>query len=101
MARVTQLRIYTIKDGKLDVFVDAWKRGVVPVRRTFGFQVDGAWIDREGSRFVWLLSYDGAEGFEARDAAYYASPERTALSPDPADLIVASEHRFVEPAPLT
>jgi hypothetical protein len=92
--------MYTIEAGSMDAFVDAWQRGVVPLRRTFGFEVDGAWIDREENRFVWLLSSDDRDGFEAHDAAYYASPERAALDPDPAGLIVASEHRFIEPVPL-
>src|SRR5207245_7471436 len=96
MARMTQLRTYTIAPGKMDLFVEAWKQGVVPLRRKHGFEIDGAWVDRGANRFVWLLSYDGPEGFEARDAAYYASPERAVLAPDPAEHIVGSEHRFVE-----
>jgi len=101
MARTTQLRTYQIAEGRLDDFVDGWRAAVVPLRKRFGFHVQEAWVDRTGSLFVWLVSYDGPEGFEARDRAYYASPDRDRLDPDPAGLIVSSEHRFVEPVALS
>ncbi len=81
---VSQLRMYRAKPGELDAFIEEWKARVVPLRRQFGFTVDGAWSIPDKEEFIWIISYDGAEGFEARDAAYYASPERQALRPDPA-----------------
>ena len=83
-----QLRDYEIADGHLDEFVAAWTSGVLPLRRAAGFDVR-AWTVPGESRFVWLLSYDGPETFQAADAAYYASPARAALDPDPAQWIVA------------
>ncbi len=80
---VSQLRMYTAKAGELDAFIGEWKANVVPLRRKFGFRIEGAWALREKNEFVWIISYDGPEGFAARDAAYYASPERKALTPDP------------------
>lgn len=80
----SQLRIYKVKEGDMDVFVHEWKTGVVPLRRKFGFRVEGAWTIPEDRTFVWIITYDGPEGFEARDTAYYASEERKALRPDPA-----------------
>ena len=79
----SQLRMYVAKEGHLDAFIDEWRAGVVPLRRKFGFRVDGAWTVPAENEFIWIISYDGPEGFEARDAAYYASPERRALAPDP------------------
>src|SRR6266571_2883034 len=73
---ISQLRMYTIKEGKMAEWVDGWTRGVLPLRRKFGFRVDGAWVVPEGNRFIWILSYDGPEGFEARDSAYYDSLDR-------------------------
>jgi hypothetical protein len=57
--------------------------------------VDGAWVAEEESRFVWILTYDGPEDWKAKDADYYASPERNSLDPDPAKLIAESEHWFI------
>jgi hypothetical protein len=100
MTKTTQLRMYAIQQGKLREFVDRWRAGVYPLRLKQGFTVDGAWVIEEESRFVWLLSYQGSrEEWRARNDEYYASPERKAISPDPAKLIAFAEEWFVEPVP--
>lgn len=83
-----QVRRYRAAEGKLDAFVDAWRRGVVPLRKKFGFTVEGAWSIPETNEFVWVMSYDGPEGFEAADAAYYESDERSTLDPNPVVFLV-------------
>lgn len=88
---ISQLRIYTIAAGRMAEWLDGWRRGVLPLRRKFGFRVDGAWVVEETNRFVWILTYDGPEGFAAQDSRYYASTERKAIDPDPAPLIEKSE----------
>ncbi|MBI3998235.1 MAG: NIPSNAP family protein [Armatimonadetes bacterium] len=92
----TQLRIYTINRGKLDHFVDAWRKGVVPLRAKFGFRVDAAWVIRERSEFVWIVSRDGPD-WAAQEKAYYASAERAALDPDPAQYIARAEQWLITP----
>jgi NIPSNAP len=77
-----QLRIYTVKPGRLDAFVEEWKANVAALRERLGFRILGPWVDRETSTFVWLLEYDG--DLAAADARYYASEERRSLEPDPA-----------------
>ena len=49
----------------------------------------------EREPIVWILSYAGPEGFEARDSAYYDSPDRKSMKPDPAPLIEKAESWFV------
>lgn len=93
---MTQLRRYTINRGRLDDFISAWRKGVYPLRQQQGFRIDGAWAVRERNEFVWLMSYEG-DDWDARDKAYYASPERKALDPDPAQWIARAEHWFVSP----
>lgn len=78
------LRIYTIRLGELEEWIAEWREHVLPIRRRLGFEVLGAWVSDEESTFTWLLGYDGPEGIEAANAAYYDSPERAALDPDPA-----------------
>jgi hypothetical protein len=97
MPPTAQLRIYTIEDGHLEEFCELWRREVRPLRLAFGFSVDGAWLDRDANRFVWVISYAGPNRFEDRDAAYYESPERAAFDPDPAELVVRSETAMLEP----
>ncbi|HYI67877.1 MAG TPA: hypothetical protein VEW95_13230 [Candidatus Limnocylindrales bacterium] len=85
---VTELRDYRIVDGSLDQWVGEWLAGIAPLRRALGFTIERAWTIEAESRFVWLLSYPGDwEAFEAADRAYYQSPRRTSLDPNPARLI--------------
>ena len=73
----------------MDQFVDAWVRGVYPLRRRFGFTFAGEWLVEGSDEYVWIIGYDGPEGFAAADEKYYASDERKRISPDPAQFIEA------------
>jgi hypothetical protein len=46
-------------------------------------------------RFVWLLEYSGAD-YEAANRAYYASPERKAVDPEPTRHLMNTEHWILE-----
>lgn len=84
----TQLRDYRIRAGQLDQWVREWRARVAPLRRASGFEIPYAWTVADEDRFVWLLVHPGDwDAFAEADAAYYASPERVALDPDPARLI--------------
>ena len=96
--RTTQLRDYSIKPGQLDVFADLWSKMVRPLRQKKGFVVESAWKIPSESRFVWIVSYDGPDGWEAANRNYYDSPERKAMDPDPASFITAQRTVFVEKA---
>lgn len=91
----SQLRIYTINKGKLDEFVTAWKKGIVPLRLKHGFKLDGAWTVKENNQFVWILTYNGPEAWQIKQDTYYNSPERKALDPDPAQYIARVEECFI------
>jgi len=90
-----QLRRSRIKPGHMREFLDAWLAGVYPLRKRFGFRFIGAWVAEGTDELVWILGYDGPEGFAAADARYYASPERAAVQPDPARLLVSADHRML------
>ncbi len=91
MARQSQLRIYTIKSGRMKDFVKGWTDGIAPLRRSFGYQVDGAWIMDKENRFVWIVSSDGTEDWDRLYKRYMTSDGRKALQPDPAQWIEKSE----------
>lgn len=91
-----QLRIYTINRGKVRQFAREWREQVAPLRIEHGFAIDGAWIMEDTNQFAWLLRYDGPEGWEEKEAAYYSSAGRTGMDPNPARLIAKAEERFVE-----
>ncbi len=86
-----QLRIYMIEPGRLVRWVEEWREHVYPLRERFGFRVLGAWTIPEHDKFVWILAYDGPKSWEEAERAYYASPEREALDPDPARHLQATE----------
>jgi hypothetical protein len=87
-----QLRMYRAKEDELDAFVDEWRAYVLPLRRAQGFDVLGPWVAEDG-QFVWLV---GKDDLVAADAAYYASPERAAIDPDPARHIESTQTWLLE-----
>jgi hypothetical protein len=89
-----QLCEYTIEAGRLDDFVYEWRELVLPLRLARGFSVVGPWVERAASRFVWVVGFDG--DIQAADEAYYESPERAAMDPDPARLVVESRYVWLQ-----
>jgi len=79
----------------MDAFLDAWLRGVYPLRRKFGFTFAGAWRVEGADEFIWIIGYEGPKGFAATDRDYYASEERKSMSPDPAEFIEAPINRMM------
>ena len=80
---VSQLRIYTINKGKLDEFVKGWTEFVYPLHYSFGFTIDLAEVIEERSEFVWIVSYDGPDSWDDKQAEYYASPSVPRSTPIP------------------
>lgn len=97
---VVQVRIYKIHAGRMDDWLAGWGKSIVPLRRKFGFEVVGAWVNRASDRFVWVLSLPASENWDSRDEAYYASEERRALRPDPADCVAEAETILGDAIPL-
>lgn len=91
-----QLRDYRITPGAMNEFVIEWRTQVIPLRTRAGFEIVGAWSNPETNRFVWVVAHEG--DFEEADRIYYASPERSRLSPDPARFIEEVRSEFVSPA---
>jgi hypothetical protein len=94
----TQIRVYRLEPGAAEAFEREWREQVVPLRRKFGFEVLGAWASPEEDTFVWIIRHHG--DFAAADRAYYLSPERAALDPDPARHILEPRAFFARPVEL-
>jgi len=93
-----QLRIYTVKPGEMAEWLAEWSDKIVPLRRRLGFEIVGAWTIDETNRFVWIISHPGPQAWEDVDHAYYSSPERNALDPDPARHLASTEHWLMQRA---
>ena len=92
-----QLRVYTMKEGKLDDWVALYESKVLPLRRQHGFEIE-AWTSRETNQFVWLVSYDGTnEELHAADEAYYASDDHKPLHEEALLYLEKGESWFLEP----
>ena len=92
-----ELRVYTVKPGAMEAWLREWREHVYPLRRKLGFAIPSAWVVEGEDRFVWLLEYDDDDDYDAANAAYYGSPERRALDPDPARHLSATEHWPLQP----
>jgi hypothetical protein len=99
MATVSQLRIYTIKDGMMDQWIKGWSEGVYPLRLKLGFTIK-AWSIEEENKFVWVVSYDGPNTWEAQEAAYQASPDLGTLHPELGQYLVDTKAWFIAPVHL-
>jgi hypothetical protein len=93
----TQLRIYTVQPGRLDAWVAVWRTLVVPLRRRFGFEISGSWVDVERQQHIWIVSHPGPQSFEEANADYWRSSERAAMDLDPHDYLLSEEIRTVDP----
>jgi hypothetical protein len=94
-AMTYQLRSYLVKPGEMDEWLTEWRENVVPLRRKLGFEIAGAWVIEDENRFVWIVGCEG--DFQARDEAYYSSPERRAIDPDPARHLDEVETKMMRP----
>lgn len=92
-----QLRTYRIQPGGIGRWLEEWAAHLRPLRERLGFRVVAAGVEELAGEFVWLLAHDGSGTFQEADAAYYSSPERKALDPDPARLILEARQVFLEP----
>ena len=68
-----ELRDYVALPGRLDDWIRGWSDGVMPLRERCGFHPQ--------DRFIWVLGYDGPDGFDAADDRYHSLAERRALDP--------------------
>ena len=92
-----QLRIYTLKEGQLDAWVELFTEKVRPLRAAHGFQID-AWTARAENEFVWLVRREGSpEEFEAADQAYYELPDHKPLHEQALNYLERGVSRFLEP----
>jgi hypothetical protein len=89
-----QLRSYRVRPGEMDEWLREWRELVYPLRLEHGFRIVGAWVNRTEDRFVWIVGHDE---FDAADRAYYASPARVAMDPDPARHLEEAETVALDP----
>ncbi len=93
---VSQLRIYTINRGMMDSWVQLFNEHIRPLHQRLGIPVEASWVNADRTEFIWVRKFDSVEDIPAKEAAYFASPERTALADVPTSHIAKMEVRVIE-----
>ena len=93
---VYQLRIYTINRGMMDSWVKLFNEHIRPLHDRLGIPVENSWVNAEGTEFIWVRRFNNIEEIAEKEAAYFASPERTALADIPTSHIAKMEVRVIE-----
>ena len=94
---VSQLRIYTINNGKMDEWLKVFEEQLRPIHTKYGIPVERTWVNDERTEFIWVRNFDSVEDLEKKTTAYVTSPERKALGAMPGSLIAKTEVRVIEP----
>jgi hypothetical protein len=97
MSRRSQLRIYTVDPATSEEWVARFYEHIVPLREQHGFIVEWSLLSEDSARFAWLVSHEDGDNWEAAEATYYASPERSAVPFSPGDYISAHDVTMVRP----
>jgi hypothetical protein len=92
-----ELRDYVATPGHLDDWIRGWSEGVMPIRARCGFHLIGAWVDRPHDRFVWVLGYDGPDGFDVAEERYHSLADRGTLDPEPSSFVQTAQINRVAP----
>ena len=94
---VSQLRIYTINRGMMDSWLKLFEEHIRPLHQRLGIPVEATWVNADRTEFLWVRSFDNVDVIAEKEAAYFASPERTALADIPTSHIAKMEVRLIEP----
>ena len=94
---VSQLRIYTINRGMMDSWLKVFEEHIRPLHSKYGMPVERTWVSADRTDFVWIRSFQNAEEIAEKEAAYYSSPERTALGDLPTSHIAKINVQVIEP----
>jgi quinol monooxygenase YgiN len=89
----TEVRIYTMKPGKLDEFEQIFIERIMQTSATYGIRIHAAWRHEEKNEFVWIRSYDD----QATLDRYSNSPERGLYMPLAGACVDSIDVRVVEP----
>ena len=96
---VSQLRIYTINRGMMDSWLELFEKHIRPLHQKLGIPVERSWVNADRTEFLWVRTFNSVEEIPEKEAAYFASPERTALGDIPTSHIAKMEVRVIEAVP--
>lgn len=93
-----QLRIYTINRGMMDSWLEVFNQHIRPLHDRLGIPVVSSYVNADRTEFIWIRRFDSVEEIPAKEAEFFASPERKALGDIPPSHIAKMEVRVMEEA---
>ncbi len=95
---VHELRIYEIKPGMMDSWLQLFDEHIRPLAAKTDVPVEGDWVSPDRTQFIYLRNYNcSEEEIPAKMEAYWATPERQALGDIPGNHIATMDVRLIEP----
>lgn len=91
-----QLRIYTINRGMMDSWLEVFNQHIRPLHDRLGIPVVSSYVNADRTEFIWIRRFDSIEEIPAKEAEFFASPERKALGDIPPSHIAKMEVRVME-----
>ena len=91
-----QLRIYTINRGMMDSWIALFNEHIRPLHDRLGIPVVSSYVNADRTEFIWVRRFDTADLIPEKEAAYFASPERTALGHLPTSHIAKMEVKVMD-----
>ncbi len=91
-----QLRIYTINRGMMDSWLKVFNEHIRPLHARLGIPVVSSYVNADRTEFIFVRKFASPEEIPDKEAAYFASPERTALGDIPMSHIAKMEVRVIE-----
>ena len=91
-----QLRIYTINLGMMDSWLEVFNQHIRPLHDRLGIPVVSSYVNADRTEFIWIRRFDSVGEIPAKEAEFFASPERKALGDIPPSHIAKMEVRVME-----
>ena len=89
-----QLRTYTVNRGKMEVWLELFRKHVQPLAHQAGHIILGPWLNEDKTEFVWVRTYDSAADAKAKDEAFYGNAEWKAVLPQAMECIAKPRNSF-------
>ena len=83
----------------MDSWLKLFEEHIRPLHQKLGIPVERSWVNADRTEFLWVRTFNSVEEIPEKEAAYFASPERTALGDIPTSHIAKIEVRVIEAVP--
>ncbi|GAA1706046.1 hypothetical protein GCM10009808_25030 [Microbacterium sediminicola] len=95
---VSQLRIYRIREGLMDEWLDLFFGKLIDLHALVGIPVPAAWRNTtDPQEFVWIREFRSAETVEEQEREFFSTPERIALGDVRGTYVESLQVRVLEP----